>query len=120
MAVVMFGLDMLWLGLVAKPFYHKHLASLLRPDVQWVPALAFYLLYVAAIVVFVVQPAVEKESLARAVGMGAFFGLVAYATYDLTSMALIRDFPLVVVLVDLAWGAVLTGVAGTVGYFVGR
>ena len=111
----MFALDLLWLGVVAKGFYAKHLGSLLRPDVKWVPALLFYLLYVAAVVVFVVMPA-----LGRAIGMGAFFGLAAYATYDLTSMALIRDFPLIVVLVDLAWGVVLTTIASSAGYLASR
>ncbi|MBI3504365.1 MAG: DUF2177 family protein [Proteobacteria bacterium] len=114
----MFALDLVWLGVVAKDLYARHMGSLLRPDVQWVPALIFYALYVAAIVVFVVMPAVERRSFARVLALGAFFGLAAYATYDLTSLALIRDFPLVIVLVDLAWGMVLTTVAASVGYAV--
>ena len=114
----MFALDLVWLGIVAKGFYARHMGSLLRPDVKWVPALLFYVVYVAAIVVFVVMPAAERRSLGRALAMGAFFGLAAYATYDLTSLALIRDFPLIVVLVDLAWGVVLTTVAAAVGYAV--
>ena len=116
----MFVLDLLWLGVVAKGFYARYLASLLRPDVKWVPALLFYVLYVTAVVVFVVMPAAERKSLGRAIGMGAFFGLAAYATYVLTSMALIRDFPLIVVVVDLAWGVVLTTVASSAGYFASR
>ena len=114
----MFALDLVWLGIVAKGFYARHMGSLLRPDVKWVPALLFYVVYVAAIVVFVVMPAAERRSLGRALAMGAFFGLAAYATYDLTSLALIRDFPLIVVLVDLAWGVGLTTVAAAVGYAV--
>jgi len=94
--------------------------SLLRPDVKWVPALLFYLLYVTAVVVFVVMPAAERRSFGRALALGAFFGLAAYATYDLTSLALIRDFPLIIVLVDLAWGIALTAVASSVGYAVAR
>jgi len=114
----MFALDLVWLGVVAKGLYARHMGSLLRPDVQWVPALLFYMIYVAAIVVFVVLPAAERRSLGRAIWMGAFFGLAAYATYDLTSLALIRDFPVVIVLVDLAWGMVLTAIASSVGYAV--
>lgn len=113
----MFALDILWLGVVAKGFYARHLATLLRPEVKWAPALLFYLLYVAAIVVFVITPAAERKSLAYALGMGAFFGLAAYATYDLTSYAMIRDFPLIVVIVDLAWGMTLTTIAAGVGYW---
>ena len=116
----MLALDLLWLGVVAKGFYAEYLGSLLRPDVKWVPALLFYVLYVAAVVVFVVMPAAERKSIGRAMGMGAFFGLAAYATYDLTSMALIRDFPLIVVVVDLAWGMALTAIASSAGYLAAR
>ncbi len=116
-SVVMLALDLLWLGVVAKGFYARHLATLLRPDVKWVPALLFYLLYIAAIVVFVIIPAAERKSLAYALGMGAFFGLAAYATYDLTSYALIRDFPMIVVIVDLAWGMVITATVSGAGYW---
>lgn len=112
----MFALDILWLGVVAKGLYAREMGDLLRPDVKWVPALLFYFLYFAAVVVFVVLPAVENKSLARAIGFGAFFGLAAYATYDLTSLALIRDFPLTIVLVDLAWGMALTAAASAAGY----
>ncbi|MEP7346582.1 MAG: DUF2177 family protein [Gemmatimonadaceae bacterium] len=113
----MFALDMVWLGVVAKALYERQMATLLRPDVKWVPALIFYVLYVAAVVVFVVMPAAERKSLSRALGFGAFFGLTAYATYDLTSFALIRDFPLLIVIVDLAWGMALTTVVSGAGYW---
>lgn len=116
----MFVLDLLWLGVIAKGLYAKHMGTLLRPDVKWVPALLFYLLYVTAVVVFVVMPAAERRSLGRAMALGAFFGLAAYATYDLTSLALIRDFPLIIVLVDLAWGVALTTVAASAGYAASR
>lgn len=118
--ITMFLLDLLWLGVVAKGFYARHMGALLSPQVKWIPALLFYCLYFAAVVVFVVMPAAERRSLGRALGMGAFFGLAAYATYDLTSLALIRDFPLIVVIVDLAWGMVLTTIASGAGYLVAR
>lgn len=116
----MFALDMLWLGVVAKGFYAKYMGALLRPDVKWAPALLFYVIYVSAVVVFVAMPAAERRSLARAAGLGAFFGLAAYATYDLTSLALIRDFPVIVAFVDIAWGVVLTTGAACAGYAVAR
>jgi len=111
--------DLLWLGVLARRFYHEQLGALLRPDVRWAPALLFYLLYIGALVVFVVQPAVERRSVGRALAFGAFFGLTAYATYDLTSLALIRDFPARVAVVDLLWGAALTGLAASAGYWAG-
>ena len=119
-ATTMLALDLLWLGVIAKDFYARHMGTLLRPDVKWVPALLFYALYLTAVIVFVVLPAAERKSLGWAMGMGAFFGLAAYATYDLTSLALIRDFPLRVVLVDLAWGTALTAVVSGVGYLAAR
>lgn len=109
-AAVCFGLDLLWLGVLARTFYQTHLGYLMRPDVRWVPALLFYLIYVAALIVIVVIPAVEKQSFGRAVVFGAFFGLAAYAAYDLTSLALIKDYPLIAAVVDLAWGTTLSAV----------
>jgi len=108
--VLCFGMDLIWLGLVAKNFYQKYIGHLMRPDIQWVPGVLFYLIYVAALVVFVVQPAIEKQSLGRAALMGAFFGLAAYAAFDLTCMALFKDFPLIAAATDLAWGASLSAV----------
>lgn len=118
--VVLFGLDLLWLGVIAKGFYRQQIGHLMRPDVQWLPALVFYLIYVAAIVVIVVMPALEKRSLGRAILLGAFFGLAAYAAYDLTSLALIRDYPVTVALVDLLWGTTLSAVVAGSAYLVGQ
>jgi uncharacterized membrane protein len=119
-AVVCFGLDLVWLGVIARGFYRQHLGYIMRPDVQWVPAVLFYLIYVAALVVFVVMPAVEKQSLTRALLLGAFFGLAAYAAYDLTSLALIKDYPLVAALVDLAWGTTLSAVVSGAVYLAAQ
>jgi uncharacterized membrane protein len=109
--VLCFGMDLLWLGVVAKGFYQRQLGHLMRPDIQWLPAVLFYLIYVAALVVFVVQPALERQSLARAAIMGAFFGLAAYSAFDLTCLAMFKDFPLRAAITDLAWG---TGLSATV------
>ncbi len=119
-AAVFFAIDLVWLGVVAQGFYQKYLGHLLRPDVQWVPALLFYLLYLAGVLVFAVWPGLEAGSLARTVALGAFFGLVAYATFDLTCMALFTDFPLTVVVVDLIWGTVLTATVSAASFAMGR
>ena len=99
--------DAVWLGIVARAFYRRQLGELLRPDVRWGAAVAFYLLFVAGLLVLAVGPALERQSLARAAGLGALFGLVAYATYDLTNLATLRGFPVVVAVVDLVWGTAL-------------
>jgi len=114
--VAFLAIDLVWLGVVAKGLYQKHLGHLMRTDVQWVPAVLFYMIFVAAIVVFVVQPAIERQSLTRAIGMGAFFGFAAYATFDLTCMALFKDFPASIAVIDLIWGAVLTASVSAVVY----
>lgn len=106
--VVFLVLDLIWLGVVAKGFYERQIGHLMRSDVQWAPALLFYLVFVAALVVFVAAPAVEKQSPGHALGLGAFFGLASYAAFDLTCLALFKGFPLAVAVVDLAWGAALS------------
>jgi uncharacterized membrane protein len=117
---VFFAVDMIWLGVVAKQFYRRQLSGLLRPDVQWLPAIVFYLLFVGGLVFFAIAPALERASIGRAAATGALFGVIAYATYDLTSLALIRNFPPMVAAVDMAWGAVLAGVVSVAGYGFGR
>ncbi len=115
-AVVFFAIDLVWLGVVASGFYKRQMGDLMRPDPQWGAALAFYALYIAGILVFAVLPGVESQSLSRTVALGAFFGLVAYATFDLTSLALVRDFPPTMVVVDLIWGTVLTASVAAAGW----
>jgi uncharacterized membrane protein len=112
-------LDAIWLGLITPRFYRSQLGDLLAAEVRWLPAVLFYLVFVAAVVVFAVAPAVERGSLARALLLGAFFGMVAYATYDLTNLATLRGFPTIVAAVDIAWGGVLTATVAAVGYLVG-
>jgi len=111
-------LDFAWLGLIARGFYRSQLGHLLSPDVRWPAAILFYLLFIAAIVVFAVVPAVERGSLLRAVILGGFFGVVAYATYDLTNLATMKDFPSLVAAVDMTWGCALSAAVAAVGYIV--
>jgi uncharacterized membrane protein len=118
--LVFFAIDLVWLGVVAAPFYQKHLGHLLAEQVRWGPALLFYLLYIAGILVFAVLPGVSAASLLRTLALGAFLGLLAYATFDLTCAALFKGFPTVVVVVDLVWGTILTSAVSGAGYFLGR
>lgn len=115
-----FALDIAWLGFVAKGFYQRQMGHLLADQTKWGAAIAFYLIYVAAIVILCVLPAVEKQSVARALALGAVFGLAAYAAFDLTSLALLKGFPSGVVPIDLAWGVVLTASVSAAGFFAAR
>lgn len=106
--------DLLWIGVVANRFYRSELGELFAPQVNWTAALIFYAIYVAGLVFFVLSPAIVKQSLLYAVFAGAFFGLIAYATYDLTNLATVRNWPLLMSLVDIAWGVFMTAfVSGT-------
>jgi uncharacterized membrane protein len=111
-------IDMIWLGVVARSFYQSQMGHLMRTQVNWVAAIVFYLLFVAGIVVLAVWPALERQSLAHALALGALLGLVSYAAYDLTNLATLEGFPLKVALVDLAWGAVLCATVSAVTYRV--
>lgn len=115
-----FALDIAWLGLIAKGFYQRQMGHLLADQTKWGAAIAFYLIYVAAIVILCVLPAVEKQSVARALALGAVFGLAAYAAFDLTSLALLKGFPSGVVPIDLAWGVVLTASVSAAGFYAAR
>jgi uncharacterized membrane protein len=114
--ITFFAMDLLWLGVVARGFYQTHMGHLMKPSVNWTAAVTFYLLFLVGLVVLVVLPAVERESLAQAVLLGALFGLVTYAAYDLTNLATLEGFPLKVALVDLVWGAVLCATVSATTY----
>jgi len=117
---VFFVIDMLWLGLVATNFYRNQIGYLMRDDLNWVAALLFYFLFIVGLVVFVIAPAFEKKSWMDALLFGALFGLVTYATYDLSNLATIKNWPLLVTIVDLIWGATLAASVSTATYFIAR
>jgi uncharacterized membrane protein len=117
---VFFAIDMVWLGLVAKNFYRSQIGSLMKSDINWTAAIIFYLLFIVGLVLFVVTPAIEKGSWTYALLFGAFFGLISYATYDLTNLATLKDWPLLVTIVDLARGAVLAASVSTATYLISR
>jgi uncharacterized membrane protein len=117
---VFFAIDMVWLGAVAKTFYRKHLGYLMAPKVGWPAALLFYLLFIAGLVVFAVRPGLAVGAPLKALLLGAFLGLVSYATYDLTNQATVKDWPVIVTLVDLVWGTALGGLVSWVSALAGK
>ena len=119
-AAVFFAVDLVWLGLVASSFYQKHLGHLMAQDVRWVPALLFYAIFILGILVFAVLPGLDRGSMLRTVALGGFLGFFAYATFDLTCLALFRDFPVRVVVVDMLWGTLLSGTVSAAGFGLGR
>lgn len=115
---VFFAIDMVWLVLVAKKFYQEKIGFLMRPDINWAAAIIFYFLFIAGLVIFVISPAVEKNSWVNALLYGAFFGLITYATYDLTNLATLKDWPLIVTIIDLIWGTVLAASISVITYLI--
>jgi uncharacterized membrane protein len=116
--IVFFAVDMTWLGLIAKDLYKKYLGGFLSDKVNWYAAIIFYLLFIIGIFYFAILPAVEKNSLVKAIISGALFGVFTYATYDLTNLATLKDWPLPIVFIDILWGAVLTGIVSTAGFYI--
>ncbi len=116
--IVFFAIDMVWLGVIAKNFYAKHLGYLLSPSPNWAAAVIFYLMFIIGIFIFAILPAVEKNSLGHALLFGALFGFFTYATYDFTNLATLKDWPLIITFVDILWGIVLTGTVSVAGFFI--
>ncbi len=115
---VFFIIDMIWLGLIAKNFYAKHIGFLMKTNINWTSAIIFYLVFIAGLIIFVIMPSIEKNSWVMALLLGAFFGFVTYATYDLTNLATIKDWPLLVTIIDLIWGTVLASSVSVVSFFI--
>jgi uncharacterized membrane protein len=117
---VFFLIDMIWLGVVAKGFYRRHLGPMLNPKVNWAAAMLFYLLFIVGLLVFVIKPALVSGEPLKALFLGALLGLISYATYDLSNLATLKDWPLGVTMVDLIWGTVLGGAVSFVSTLLGR
>lgn len=113
-------MDMVWLGLVAKRFYRSQIGFLMSSNINWAAAIIFYLLFVVGLVLFVIAPAIGKNSWMHALLFGALFGLITYATYDLSNLATIQDWPLLVTIVDLVWGTALAASVSVLTYFIAR
>ena len=119
-SLVFFAIDMVWLGLLAKGLYQRMLGPLLAEQVNWAAALVFYFLFIGGIFIFAILPALEKESWRYALLYGCLFGFFTYATYDLTNLATLRDWPVKVVVVDVAWGTLLCTTVASTSYWMGR
>lgn len=119
--VSMTMLDAAWLGYVAPSFYKKHIGFLLADKPNWPAAVAFYLIFVLGVTMFVVYPAwTHAYGLLKIGLLGALFGLVTYATYDLTNQATIKNWPFTVTVVDILWGATLTSAVSLVAVILLR
>jgi uncharacterized membrane protein len=109
---------MIWLGVIAKGFYRNALEPLLTPNINWIAAIIFYLLFLVGVLIFALLPGMERRSLVYTIEMAALFGFIAYATYDLTNLATLRDWPLMLSIVDMIWGSFLSASTATMTYLI--
>lgn len=118
--VVFLAIDMVWLVVIAKSTYNKYLGYLMAPNVNFGAAFLFYLIFIAGILYFVINPALAKDSWQYALLAGMFFGLITYSTYDLTNQATIRDWPVFITVIDLIWGTFLSGATALFSFLIIR
>ena len=118
--VTLIAIDLVWLLGVAKNLYRDQMGDLMASEPKLIAGLVFYLLYALGVCIFVIVPALSKQSWMHALQYGALFGLFCYMTYDLTNLAVIRNFPTQLALIDIAWGSFVTAVCSGIAYWVGN
>ncbi len=115
---IFFLIDIVWLTVVAKDIYQKYMGHLMRPMPNWPVAIIFYLLFIVGLVIFAINPAIKNNSWSYALLYGALFGFFTYMTFDLTSLAVLKDWPWQIVIIDIIWGIFLSASVATVSYFI--
>lgn len=117
---IFFLMDMLWLGLIAKGIYQKYMGHLLRQSPNWPVAVSFYLLFIIGIVFFAVYPAIQSNSLQKALVYGVLFGFFTYMTFDLTSLAVLKDYTWQITIIDILWGMFLSGSVSVLAFLISK
>ena len=117
---VFLAIDFVWLTMVAKNIYANQLGFLMTANVNWAAAILFYLLFCAGIVTFVITPSLEQHSSKKCLQLGLLFGLISYATYDLTNLATIKNWPLMITIIDLIWGSLVTATTASMSYYLSK
>jgi uncharacterized membrane protein len=118
--IAFFAIDMVWLGVAARTLYRKYLGFIMAPSPIWLAAVIFYFLFIVGILVFVLLPGLEANSLKLTLTRAALYGLITYATYDLTNLATLKDWPLTITVIDMAWGTILSMAVSWIGYLAGQ
>ena len=108
-------IDMVWLRVIAVSWYQDGMGPLLTESPNLMAALAFYIIFPLGLMIFAILPAEADTSVFKVIGVGALFGFFAYATYDLTNLEVIKNWPLGLTFVDMAWGSFVSGIAAAAG-----
>ena len=117
---IFFAVDLIWLGIIGKPIYQKYIGHLMAEKVNWTAAIVFYLLFILGILIFAVYPALKLDKLSYAITYGALFGFFTYMTYELTNMAVIKDWSWQIVPIDIAWGTLLCTLVSIGSFYAGK
>lgn len=118
--IALIAIDLVWLLGIAKNLYRNEMGDLMAGEPKLLAGLAFYLLYALGVCIFVIVPALSKQSWIYALQYGALFGLFCYMTYDLTNLAVVRNFPTQLAFIDIAWGSFVTALCASFAYWVGN
>lgn len=116
--VVFMAIDLVWLGFIAKNLYSKYLGYIMTDKVNWGAAILFYVLFIIGLLFFVISPALDKNSWTYAIGAGALYGLLTYATYDLTNLATLKDWPITITVIDMIWGTTLAALTSIISFSI--
>jgi uncharacterized membrane protein len=116
--IVFLAIDFVWLNWIAKSLYSEKIGHLLAENPNLIAAGVFYLLFVGASLVLAVLPGYEAQSLTKTIMLGAIFGMITYATYDLTNLATLKEWPLSVTIIDIIWGTSLSTATAVAGYYI--
>lgn len=116
--IIFFAIDMVWLGFIAKKIYRENIGHLMAPSANWPAAAVFYALYIGGILFFVINPALEKDSMTSALMLGAIYGFITYATYDMTNLATLKDWPLKITIIDILWGTGLNTLTAAGSFYI--
>jgi len=117
---IFFIIDMLWLVIIAKGVYQKYMGHLMKPIPNWPVAMLFYFLFIVGLIIFAIYPAVRNNSWTYALLYGAMFGFFTYITFDLTGLAVLKNFPWQITIVDIIWGTILSATVSIATFFIGR
>ncbi len=118
--IVFLVIDAVWLGLVAPKFYKNYLGHIMADKPNLIVALVFYLIFILGLVYFVINPAIEANDISKLLVSAALFGIVTYSTYDLTNMATLKDWPVIVTVVDLIWGTFVSTAVSLITFLILR
>ncbi|MGM0379820.1 MAG: DUF2177 family protein [Bacillota bacterium] len=111
-------IDLIWLGVVAKNLYQKYLGYIMTSNINWIAAVIFYIIFVIGMLYFAIIPALDDMSLKKAIINGMAYGFITYATYDLTNLATLEDWPIFITIIDMIWGTTLAGLTTVISYLI--